>query len=168
MNRFVAPMPQMSAMDSTLGPQPVLEPALLGDMARMFRQLGIESFRASVVDMGSMAFQAAWTITDSGEVSDNNPDKPLDSQFPGAMATITQLADAPAEQTVVQRLSPRRWTFAWRIDSLHVVIAEARYRTIPNDVWMALPLPPKEHYINLNPNCFQLMQVPALEELPDA
>ena len=128
MNRFVAPMPQMSAMDSTLGPQPVLEPALLGDMARMFRQLGIESFRASVVDMGSMAFQAAWTITDSGEVSDNNPDKPLDSQFPGAMATITQLADAPAEQTVVQRLSPRRWTFAWRIDSLHVVIAEARYR----------------------------------------
>lgn len=127
MTRLIPP-PSSSFTDQDIEPVPVLTPALVGDMARMFRQLGIESFRASVVDMGSMAFQAAWTLTDNGEVSDDNPDRPLDSQFPGAMASITQLSQASPDETIVQRLSPRRWSFAWRLDGLHVVLAEARYR----------------------------------------
>jgi hypothetical protein len=40
-------------------------------------------------------------------------------------------------------------------------VAEARYRTTPGDVWMALALPPLADYINVNPNCFQLIQIEA-------
>ena len=38
-------------------------------------------------------------------------------------------------------------------------IAEARYRVLPRIAFMALVLPPKAHYVNLHPNCFQLVQV---------
>lgn len=43
-------------------------------------------------------------------------------------------------------------------------IAEARYRILPRDVWMALHLPPRKEYVNLHKNCFQLVQV---DPLPD-
>lgn len=39
-------------------------------------------------------------------------------------------------------------------------VAQARYRAIPKGVWMALMLPPPEEYVNIHPNCFQLIQVP--------
>ena len=38
-------------------------------------------------------------------------------------------------------------------------IAAARYALIPNDVDMAMLLPPVERYINLHDNCFQLWEV---------
>ncbi len=105
-----------------------LSPALSRDMALMFGQLGVQSFRASVVDLESMAYQSVWSITEQGEVSDDHPERGLDSAFPGAMATIAQLRQASAVHTVVRKLSPRHWAFAWRIDERHVAVAEARYR----------------------------------------
>lgn len=105
-----------------------LSPALSRDMALMFGQLGVQSFRASVVDLESMAYQSVWSITEQGEVNDEHPERGLDSAFPGAMATIAQLRQASAEHTVVRKLSPRHWAFAWRIDDRHVAVAEARYR----------------------------------------
>ncbi len=105
-----------------------LSPALTRDMALMFGQLGVQSFRASVVDLESMAYESVWSITEQGEVNDDHPDRGLDSAFPGAMATIAQLRQASAEHTVVRKLSPRHWAFAWRIDGRHVAVAEARYR----------------------------------------
>jgi hypothetical protein len=38
-------------------------------------------------------------------------------------------------------------------------IAEARYRLLPGDIYAALVLPPKGEYVNLNENCFQLMEI---------
>lgn len=38
-------------------------------------------------------------------------------------------------------------------------IAEARYDLIPNEVTMALLLPPQEKYLNIHSNCFHLWQV---------
>ncbi len=38
-------------------------------------------------------------------------------------------------------------------------IAHARYSLIPNDVPMAMMLPPQEEFINVHANCFQLWQV---------
>ncbi len=104
-----------------------IAPALLDDMGLILRRLGLETCRATVVNMGSMAFQGVWALSDHGESHEANPDLPLDSQFPGAVSTITQLSQASAEELVVQRLSPRHWSLAWRIDPSHVVIAEARY-----------------------------------------
>lgn len=39
-------------------------------------------------------------------------------------------------------------------------VAQARYRAIPKHIWMAMMLPPPEHYVDLNPNCPHLVQVP--------
>ena len=110
--------------DATVGD---IAPALVEDIGHIFRQLGLESCRASVVHMGSLAFQGVWAVSDSGEAADPNPDLPLDSQFPGAVSSIMQLAQASTQETVVQRLSPRHWSLAWRIDDGHVVVAEVRY-----------------------------------------
>ena len=101
---------------------------LARDMALMFSQMGVASVRASVVDMDSMAFQSAWSITEKGEVGEDFLGKGLDSTFPAAMATIAQMGVAPPEQTVVRKLNPRHWAFAWRIDERLVAVAEARYR----------------------------------------
>ena len=105
-----------------------LAPLLARDMALMFGQLGVASVRASVVDMDSMAFQSAWSVTEKGEVGEDFLGKGLDSTFPAAMATIAQMGVAPPEQTVVRKLNPRHWAFAWRIDERLVAVAEARYR----------------------------------------
>ena len=105
-----------------------LAPLLARDMALMFAQLGVASVRASVVDMESMAFQSAWSVTEKGEVGEDFLGKGLDSTFPAAMATIAQMGVAPPEQTVVRKLNPRHWAFAWRIDERLVAVAEARYR----------------------------------------
>ena len=105
-----------------------LAPLLARDMALMFGQLGVASVRASVVDMESMAFQSAWSVTEKGEVGEDLLGKGLDSTFPAAMATIAQMGVAPPEQTVVRKLNPRHWAFAWRIDERLVAVAEARYR----------------------------------------
>ena len=38
-------------------------------------------------------------------------------------------------------------------------IKAARYDLIPNEVTMAMILPPKEEYVNLHPNCFHLHEI---------
>lgn len=38
-------------------------------------------------------------------------------------------------------------------------VAEARYRLIPNDVYMVMPLPPMEEYLNIHPYMFNLHEV---------
>lgn len=38
-------------------------------------------------------------------------------------------------------------------------ISEARYQFVPNDVYMAMGLPPKHVYVNLHPNCFHLWEM---------
>lgn len=42
-------------------------------------------------------------------------------------------------------------------------IVDARYALVPNDVTMAMLLPPKEQYVNLHENCFHLHEVPGDE-----
>lgn len=38
-------------------------------------------------------------------------------------------------------------------------IRDARYEFIPDEVTMAMLLPPKGEYVNLHPNCFHLWEV---------
>lgn len=90
----------------------------------MFRQLGVQIFRSTVVDSRSMTFQTTWSISDSGEVSE----RPANSVFPGAASVVNQLADASPDETLAHKLSPRRWGFAWRLDGPHMVVAEAQFR----------------------------------------
>jgi hypothetical protein len=38
-------------------------------------------------------------------------------------------------------------------------IHDARYALLPNDITVAMILPPKEEYVNLHPNCFHLHEI---------
>lgn len=113
--------------ESTPNRSTPLPMTLTQDIARSFRQLGVASFRASVVNVDSMSFQAAWTISEMGEVTDNQVDRPLDSSFPAATAAINLLAHASDDETLLHKLSPRRWGIAWRLDDPNVVLAEAQF-----------------------------------------
>ncbi|WP_088278379.1 hypothetical protein [Ideonella sp. A 288] len=104
-----------------------LQTALVRDITLMFRPLGVEAFRAFAIDIATMSCTTAWLISEHGEVTDDQPDRHLDSVFPGATLTLAQLAKAGPDDTVVHKLSHRRWVFAWRVDELHGVIAEVRY-----------------------------------------
>lgn len=44
-------------------------------------------------------------------------------------------------------------------------IKDARYEFIPNNVTVALLLPPKEEYVNLHKNCFHLHEIEGPKEL---
>jgi hypothetical protein len=105
-----------------------LSPALRQDMARMFRQLGVQQLRASVADTTSMASQVAWSLSDMGQLSVPASERNLDSVFPGASATIAGLGHEVTENTQVQKLSPRLWGYAWRVDAQHAIVAEVQYR----------------------------------------
>jgi hypothetical protein len=98
------------------------------DMARMLRVVGVQSVRASVVDLASRAFQAGLSISDDGVVVERRGDRGLDSLFPGAASALDHLTQGSVEQARLQKLSPRRWVVAWRIDAVLAVIAEAQYR----------------------------------------
>lgn len=43
-------------------------------------------------------------------------------------------------------------------------IRDARYQLIPNEVTMAMILPPKEQYVNLHEFCFHLHEIPDRED----
>lgn len=112
---------------STAGLVPAIDPTVLRDVARAFKLVGVQSFRASVVEVDSMAFESKWSISEFGEIIDGDADSSLENSFVGASAAVVQLADADAERTVTQKLSPRLWGFAWRIDDSRVVVAEAYF-----------------------------------------
>jgi hypothetical protein len=45
-------------------------------------------------------------------------------------------------------------------------LSEARYRLIPDGVWMAMMLPPRANYVNLHRFCLQIVQIdPTPEDL---
>ena len=108
-----------------------LAPALLDDAARMFHELGLKAVRAAVVDLASMEFHHVWGMSDNGIAGAASgvlaTELPLDSQFPGARKNLQQLVETVSEFTVEQRLSPRHWSFAWRLDGERAMVAEARY-----------------------------------------
>ena len=109
--------------------QPEQESAvLLPELARVCRQQGVLFVRASVVEVHTLAYRAAWSISQNGDIAPANTGRGMDSAFPGAAGAIASLADAEPEETLVHRQSPRRWAFAWSLDSRLAVVAEVQYR----------------------------------------
>jgi hypothetical protein len=121
------PLPSTMFGETALPAELPLPSTLPQDIARSFRQLGVSAFRASIVNIDSLAFQAAWTISEHGEVADSPVDRPLDSSFPAATAAINLLAESAEDETLVHRLSPRRWGLAWRLDDHRVVLSEVQF-----------------------------------------
>jgi hypothetical protein len=126
-------LPGPAAASSTLFGEPLpvtdlqLAATLAQDVARVLRQTGVGLMRASVVDIDSLVSQVAWTLTERGQISTSAAEGPLDRSFTAATTAIDQLADAPDDETLLHRLSPRRWGIAWKLDDAHVVLAEAQF-----------------------------------------
>jgi hypothetical protein len=109
--------------------QPEQESAvLLPELARVCRQLGVQFVRASVVEVRTLAYRAAWSISETGDIAPAQAGRAMDSAFAGAAAAIASLADAEPEETLVHRQSPRRWAFTWSLDNRLAVVAEVQYR----------------------------------------
>lgn len=109
--------------------QPEQESAvLLPELARVCRQLGVQFVRASVVEVRTLAYRAAWSISENGDIAPARAGRAMDNAFPGAASAIASLADAEPEQTLVHRQSPRRWAFTWSLDNRLAVVAEVQYR----------------------------------------
>jgi hypothetical protein len=109
-------------------PSPPATSPNAGLMAAMFGQVGIASIRAAVVDMSSMDMQASWTLSAHKDVHHEGAEAAPDSAFIAARDAGVSLREAPAEYTMVRKLSPRVWSFAWRSGPDRMVIAETRYR----------------------------------------
>ena len=113
-----------------------MPPACAAEVALIIEQLGVQSFRAAVIDLARMATLKAWTVGEKDHPPEaaSAADGPVDSAFPGAAASLAELADVAGEvdgHTAVTRLSPRRCLFVWRKDLDHAMVVEARYREAP-------------------------------------
>ena len=104
--------------------------AIRRDMARNLGPLGLQSLRATVVDMDTLAEEGRWLLLGEPEadaVPSGAAQLPPDSAFPTASVTAARLAASAIDETVVQRMSPRRWGLAWRVDDRRVVLAVAHF-----------------------------------------
>ena len=124
--------PQAADTPPDRGFLPTVPPSLEPDprlTAALLATLGVVTVRASLMELATMSCQLNWSINEHGEADDNNNGHSgPDSQFRITMATIVQLKDTPAAETLTRRLDPRRWAFAWRVDARRVAVAEACYQ----------------------------------------
>ena len=98
-------------------------------MTALFGQIGIASIRAAVIDLASMDMQSSWSLSAHKDAHNEAAEAAApDSAFIAARDAGASLRDAPPEYTMVRKLSPRVWSFAWRASPERMVIAEARYR----------------------------------------
>jgi hypothetical protein len=93
----------------------------------LFGQMGIASFRAAVVGLASMDMRSTWSHSAERDPQLEATDAAPDSAFIAARDAGISLRDAPTEYTMVRKLSPRVWSFAWRVNADLMVIAEVRY-----------------------------------------
>ena len=103
------------------------------DLALLFGAFGVQTLRASLVEVGSMHCTHAWHITEAGGMVEAPGDGDVDSAFASAMATIIHLNPAGTEQTLTRKLDPQCWAFAWPVDQHHVAVVEAHYRLTRSD-----------------------------------
>lgn len=94
--------------------------ALERDIADIARQLGVRSVRASIVELATMNLGLVWSFADQAP-------SPADSSFSTTPSSFSGLFDMLPGESLVRRLSPRRWAFAWRLDGDRAVFGEAHF-----------------------------------------
>jgi hypothetical protein len=74
--------------------------------------------------------------------------------------------DQERKLTVILSKDAGRWHMSIAHPQRHPnweEIKEARYRFIPDEVYMMLPLPPTRVYVNKHPHCFHLWEAEELK-----
>lgn len=125
-------------MKNELPPTPASAPGsvrgLRGDMLHGLRQLDVVAVRCLLIDLESLGFRQAWTLTETGDFNLEDAVWPADQEFPGLVTTVSQLSQAPSGETFTRRIAPRRWVFGWRIEQSLAIIADARFRVPLGDL----------------------------------
>lgn len=106
------------------------------DLARILQLLGVRLMRASMIDLRSLACRTAWSVSNQGEVFSIPITRSAEDAFPGAATAIAGMVGKKhgVDHTIVRKLSPRRWAFAWHLDQHQAVIAEAQYADLRDAV----------------------------------
>ncbi|MEK8050907.1 hypothetical protein AACH10_11725 [Ideonella sp. DXS22W] len=119
--------PPSSIMPPDAEPVPAPPGPLAADLSRLFQALGMQQFRAFVVDTASMACESTWAMDEHGALVDDGEPLSMESALPGSNAIVAQLANASLERVIDTHSGVRGRTFAWRMDALRVVIVKVRY-----------------------------------------
>ncbi len=118
--------PRPESVSTTL-PSPGQVQGNAGLLTALLGQCGIASIRAAVLDPASMEAHSRWSLSTQKEAQ-AAADAGSGSAFFAARDAGASLRGAPAEHTVVRKLSPRLWSFAWLAGPDQMVVVEARYR----------------------------------------
>lgn len=77
--------------------------------------------------------------------------------------------------TVIVAHEPMKAGYRWHLSISHAAryptwdeIAEARYQLLDDALYMVMILPPSAEYVNANPNCFHLHELPEAAEVTEA
>ena len=98
-----------------------------GVLPGLTSQLGIVSVRASVIERYTLVVLDSWNVGADNEMSSDANEAGFDSALIASRDVDHSLSDAPGH-TVVRKLSPRLWSFAWLEGTDRLILVEARYR----------------------------------------
>lgn len=102
------------------------------DQRAVWRQVEAETARVVVIDLERRAILTGRMMNGAGErYAFIVPESPLDRLFPRADAWVrrwTQELPGEASALVVHKLSPRHWTYFWRLGPKVAMLAAVRHR----------------------------------------
>ncbi len=80
-----------------------------------------------MVNIVTKDFGSTWSINDAGALSVGDAERSPDGVVQGGWATLDQVARVPGDDTIVQKLSPRCWSFAWRLRGGNAIVGEMQF-----------------------------------------
>ncbi|MEY4417363.1 MAG: hypothetical protein RIQ53_4656, partial [Pseudomonadota bacterium] len=130
-----APSPAAAGTGAALAAAPLLD----RELQRLLARQGIEACQLALVELDTLGCSLRWQLDARGRTRHGRGEGGLSAAGLNAVTAIGRTAD---EQPQLRRLSPRRWSLAWRVDALQAIHAELQFgqnraRLDPQD---ALPL----------------------------
>ncbi|MFM2403849.1 MAG: hypothetical protein RL223_1729 [Pseudomonadota bacterium] len=112
-------------------------PLLDRELQRLLAQQGIEACQLALVELDTLGCSLRWQLDARGRTRHGRGEGGLSAAGLNAVTAIGRTTD---DSPQLQRLSPRRWSLAWRVDALQAVHAELQFsqnraRLDPQDAW---------------------------------
>lgn len=146
------PKPAPASVLPTLPPAGIAPPDPA--YAPLWRQLGADSCRVSMVDLEMRSHLASRWMVEGGASGGIGLDQTLDSTIAGAATLISRLSESrgqPAGRVTSHMLSPRRWVYMWRVNDRIGVLAQVQHtigRTAPSEFDAAAVRLVCEHWLS--------------------
>jgi uncharacterized protein YidB (DUF937 family) len=95
----------------------------------LWRQIGADSCRVSLVDLKTQSHLAGRWMNEGGAAGGVRPEQTVDSTIPGVMEPLSRLSegDSGGDSPVAHMLSPRRWVYCWKVDEHIALMAQVHF-----------------------------------------